>query len=430
MNTNPSALLFALMLLAPVAATQGDPNTPSAPPETVSPAVAAATGTSNADEITFKATWKNGLQFKSSDGATKIQLGGRLYNDWAWFSADQALDADVGPFVNGTEMRSARIYIKGTINERYFFKANYDFGDSKLGDGGPGFKDVYMGLNDLPGVQNVQVGHMKEPFGLEQLTSSKYITFMERSISGGTDPKRNTGMMAFGTALKQRSTYAIGAFRDSDKFGLGTGDGAYNFTGRVTGLPVTNSDHTSMIHLGLAASYKVLNGGMLRYRPRPESHLAPRYLDTGNIAADSQNLIGLEWASVTGPFYTQAEYVTTMIDGAAGGPSPTFGGFYGQVSWFVTGETKKYLPKKGAFGRVKPKNPWGNGGSGAWELALRYSTLDLNDSGVTGGEMSTVTGGVNWYLSSFARVMTNYLYTDKKDVGTANIFQVRFQIDF
>lgn len=385
---------------------------------------------SDSEEITFKAYWKNGLRFDSSDDATKIQFGGRIINDWAWFSPDDALDADVGPHVDQTEFRAARLYIKGTIDERYFFKANYDFAQTRALDGGSGFKDVYVGLKGLPVVQDVQIGHFKEPLGLEIMTSGKYITFMERSLTSGADPARNTGLMVSGKNGRKSMTYAGGIFRDTDKFGSGGGNGHYAFTGRVTGLPMTNKDHTQMIHVGAAASYRAMDGGSVRFRPRPESHLSPRYLDTGAIAADSEVLFGLEWASVHGPFSTQVEYVNLDVNGTGAGPSPTFSTYYGQVSWFATGESRAYNAKKGAFGRVKPNSPWGKGGKGAWEFALRYSHIDLDDDGVAGGELSNVTGGVNWYLSSYARIMANYVMADKDGVGDSNIFMLRFQIDF
>ena len=432
MNSTLSTLAIALVPLATTHAGTSSVPDASEPGGQTTPAVTAATATVTPaaadDEITFKAYWKNGLTFKSSDGATKIQLGGRIYNDWAWFSADPSLTADVGPHENGTEMRSARIYIKGTIDDRYFFKANYDFGSTKLGDGGPGFKDVYMGLKGLPIIKNIQVGHFKEPIGLDVLTSSKYITFLERSLTGGAEPSRNTGLMAFGATSGERMTYAVGAFRDSNKFGAGNGDGSYAFTGRLTALPLTNEDHTKMLHIGLAASHRTVES--VRFKYRPESHLAPVYIDTGDLAADAENLVGLEWATVTGPFYTQAEYVYIDVSGTGSAPSPAFSSFYGQVSWFVTGESKVYSAKNATFGRVEPKRPWGKGGPGAWELALRYSDININDPGINGGELEGLTGGVNWYLSSFSRVMVNYLRTDKMDVGSSETLMVRFQIDF
>jgi phosphate-selective porin OprO/OprP len=78
-----------------------------------------------------------------------------------------------------------------------------------------------------------------------------------------------------------------------------------------------------------------------------------------------------------------------------------------------------------------------NGGRGAWEIAARYSTMDLNDSGIVGGEAETVTLGLNWYLNPSVRIMANYVLANVEDAagnadvdGEGHFFAMRFQIDF
>ncbi len=38
-------------------------------------------------------------------------------------------------------------------------------------------------------------------------------------------------------------------------------------------------------------------------------------------------------------------------------------------------------------------------GIGAWELAGRWSSVDLTDGTVDGGEMDILSAGINWWLS-------------------------------
>ena len=70
------------------------------------------------------------------------------------------------------------------------------------------------------------------------------------------------------------------------------------------------------------------------------------------------------------------------------------------------------------------------GGCGAWEVAARYSYIDLDRARIDGDRLDDVTFGLNWYLNPNMRVMFNYIYADSEDRGDANIFQMRFQVDF
>ena len=115
---------------------------------------------------------------------------------------------------------------------------------------------------------------------------------------------------------------------------------------------------------------------------------------------------------------------------------PVFQSWYAYASWFVTGENRNYTPSKAIFERVRPKANFldGKGGFGAWELTARVSSLDLIDEAIDGRRMLDLTAGVNWYLNPMTRIMLNYIHSevDRRggDVGGANIFAMRFQVDF
>ena len=64
-------------------------------------------------------------------------------------------------------------------------------------------------------------------------------------------------------------------------------------------------------------------------------------------------------------------------------------------------------------------------------IAVRLpSHIDLDDEGVSGGELGDWTLALNWYLNPFTRLMFNYIRADLEDAGDTNIFQARFQVDF
>ncbi len=389
----------------------------------------------------FRVFWKEGLRFESGDGNFKLRVGGRIQNDWAWYNQDDSLKWPVGDEQDGTEFRRARIYLQGDIYEDIFYKAQYDFAS----DNPTSFKDVYVGLKNVPHVGKLTLGHRKEPFGLEQLTSSKYITFMERSLADAFTPGRNVGAMISNDALDERITWALGVWKDVDDWPSSNDsdeDQGVAFTARLTGLPWYEDDGRKLLHLGVAYSHRNPDGANYRFRERPESHLANRYVNTDGFvgfrtrdgSVDGVDLWGFESALVYGPFSLQGEYMLADVDTEFAG-NPDFDGYYLQASYFLTGENRRYKQSSAAFDRVKLNNNFspGSGNWGAWEVALRYSSIDLNDGIIRGGEEDNWTAALNWYLNPNTRVMLNYILADvEHDLyeGDLDILQCRFQVDF
>lgn len=365
--------------------------------------------------------WKDSFRLTSPDGAIALKFGGRLQNDWAFYSADAPLEAAVGEVGDGTEFRRARLFFEGELYDRLELKAQYDFagGEAKL-------RDVYLGLINLPVVGGFRVGHYKEPFSLEELTSSKYITFMERALPiEAFSPSYNTGFMLHDKG--ERHTWALGLFRDADDFGQAFDREEWNLTGRVTYVPFEADGGKRLVHLGLSASEREPTADSVRFRSRPESHLAPRFVDTGSLPASGVRVVDLESAVVWGSFSAQGEYVQTAVDGVGASPDLDFDGFYVFGSYVLTGEHRPY--SDGAFGRIKPSRRLGLG-PGAWEIALRYSSLDLTDGPVAGGELDDVTVALNWYPFSNVRWMLDYVMADRDGIGQADVIEMRFQVDF
>lgn len=392
----------------------------------------------------YTVMWKDGINVNRNDGAFKVKLGGRIHLDWGFASGDSALDRNEANGVyggntldgNGVEFRRARLYLSGTLWEEYLFKAQYDFAG-----GDADWKDVYMGKKNIPVLGTLLVGQMHEPFSLEELTSSNYITFLERSLpTGAFAPSRKTGIRASNTLYDSNMTWALGVFYgDTDDDGDSNFDDIDNtdLTVRVTGIPIYNNEGEQLLHLGLGYSYQIRDEGEteVRYRNRPEFHMTDvRLVDTGSFDADSVNLLNPELALAWGPYSLQGEYYWTSVDSTVA-DDPTFQGAYLYGSWFITGEHRPYSKSSGKFSRVKPNNNFIGGGSGAWEIAARWSWLDLTDSNISGGDQNDLTLGVNWYLNPNNRIMFNYVFADvdsrdSAEDGDADIFAMRFQADF
>ena len=77
----------------------------------------------------------------------------------------------------------------------------------------------------------------------------------------------------------------------------------------------------------------------------------------------------------------------------------------------------------------------GKGGIGAWQFALRFSSLDLTDEDITGGKEENFTVGLNWYATPNIRFIANYVSVLDVDGGPEDgdepeSFQIRTQVEF
>ncbi len=367
--------------------------------------------------------WKNGLGFSSADGKTKFNLGGRLQIDAGFFSEEDGVDVEE----DGVKIRRARIALSGLIYGNVEFKTQYDFSG-----GDADFKDAYIGLlnnggSGLPDfIKKVRVGQQYEPFGLEVLTSSRVITFAERSFTTNLSPNRNTGVLAIMELFDEPAgSFALGVFQDDDGYGDTQGNDGQAVTGRLSLAPL-NEKEGSLVHLGVAFSSRNNPGATVEYDADSLSSLGSDIVSASS-ASDQVDLLGLEAAFVHGPLSIQSEVVQSSLDNA------DVNAWYIQGSFFLTGEGRPYKVSSGNFGRVKPFNNFGEDGSGAIEIAVRIMEMDLEE--IAPGEMAeAVSLGLNWYLNPNTRVMFNINNSSPADGSTygndVTSYVTRFAVNF
>jgi len=168
-------------------------------------------GVKEAKKRDWRIYWDNGLRFKTKDNNFDIKIGGRFQLDGAVIDPDDRTK-EAFPDLSGTdaEIRRVRIDILGTIYRNYGFKFEVDF--ARWPD--ILYKDVYIDVKNIPYIGTIRVGHQFEPFSLEEETSTKFITFMERSLPTlAFDPRRNTGLLLFNALLNKRLWLGTGAFK-------------------------------------------------------------------------------------------------------------------------------------------------------------------------------------------------------------------------
>ncbi len=308
------------------------------------------------------------------------------------------------------------------------------------------------------------------------MTSSRFITFMERSApTTAFTPGSTTGFGVWGYTEDLRNTYGMGIFRPvTDQEGDSvTDDGEDSadtaFTARLTHLFYYDepSNGRYLWEVGGAASYrtpannKSFTNGFAGFATRPEMRMAadstanppafggagdiPNFVNTGTLnGVNDWEVYNVETAWVNGPLSVQAEAFWANVNRETAADL-FFPGAYVEVSYFLTGENRNFDRLAARFDRVTPFENFfrvrtADGvccGKGAWQLAARYSYLDLNDDGINGGRMNDFTFGTNWYLNPYTRWMFNYVHSDLvRTAGTgtgssnADLFGMRFQIDF
>ncbi len=366
------------------------------------------------------------------DGKPTIALRGRINADAIVVSQSAKDRAILGNVPDATGFRRARLGAQGTVGEQVDWVAEFDFAGGAIS-----FKDVYVGLSDLPIIRRFRVGHIVEPFSLEGNTSSNYFTFVERSPVMALDPAREWGVAFFSYTDNERATFAAGAFRSGTSNSSGDDISSGNdmqYTFRVTGLPWydADSDGSYLLHLGAAFSQRRPPNNVVTIGQGPQNSLLTSsdnpgspFIPTITVPASAQQLYNLQAALVLDSLSFQAEWSATQIDQIGGGPVYLNGG-YVFASLFLTGEYRQYDTKDGTFGMTTVRKPfmcarnkqfW-PGGTGAWELVARFDYVNFNSGNIppsnglkVGDREAELTLGVNWYLNNYMRLMFNYIHT-------------------
>ncbi|MCS3904635.1 phosphate-selective porin OprO/OprP [Methylohalomonas lacus] len=366
------------------------------------------------------------FEVTSADEDFSFRVGGRI-------QADAAIhDQDLADHGNGSEIRRGRLFASGTLWRVWDYKFQYDFTGSASG----GIADAYLAYNAPAGVR-VQGGHFKEPFSLQNMTSSKYINFIERGLPHLFVPGRNIGL-EFSSGSDHWSA-AAGVFGSGIDSPSGGDDEGMGVTGRATYAPINDGDQ--VLHFGGALSYRDTGqAGTTRFSSRHESHITDiRQVDTRNMGIDLQAddfyRYGLEAAWVHDRLTLQGEYMGVELNGNGAQPDAGFDGYYAEVLWFLTDDQRSYSGSGGAFKSVRPNSIVGKGGIGAWQVGARFSNVDLNDGAINGGEADNMTLGLNWFPNANLRFSANYIRVLDTDGGPVagdepDIFTVRGQVEF
>jgi len=413
-------------------------------------------------------SWKGAPQLEDKEAGWSFKPRGRLQYDVGYVSnPDDAVNTRNLGF--NTRARRIRLGAEGTIPGGFGYKAEMDFANGSVG-----FGDVILTYTPKNLPINIALGNQETNNGLEQQSSSRWSSFVERAAfddafvntrriginlgytNEGGDFRINGGLWAghsIDATLDDNSWIGAARLVYSPLMGGNQLHFGLNYQHRKF---QSNNNQTASSSAGRASTNQVA-----RYRARPFSQLTDvRFVDTGNFAAKSDDIIGLEAAGIFKSLHVAAEgqYLKTRVgydpgdiipagdldqfvfnnpSGCSGSAclapvyvlpdgNPSFWGGYFEVGYFLTGETRGY--KGGLWDRTKVLKPLSKGGIGAFQVIGRIDYLDLdngklhqaiNNNFLTGafsatnnytrgGKQLGLQAGLTWIPEDYMRVLLNY----------------------
>ena len=408
--------------------------------------------------------WKGTPQLEDKEAGWSFKVRGRLQYDVGYVSnPDNDPNGSLITRNLGFNNRARRIRLgaEGTIPGGFGYKAEADFANGSVG-----FGDVILTYTPTNSPFNVAIGNQETNNGLEQISSSRWSSFIERAaftdafidtrrlgvnlgyVSKAGDLRLNAGLWAAHSIDSTLDNEGwIGAARavyspqmDGNQLHFGINYQHREFQSNNAGSTASATGQPSVNQTA-------------RYRARPYSQLTDvRFVDTGTFAAKSDDIIGLEAAGIFKSLHIAAEgqYLKSnaydagdMLSNMTGSNtinlfpgnattvlvpdgSPSFWGGYFEAGYFLTGETRGY--KGGLWDRTKVLKPFSKGGMGAFQIIGRVDYLDLDDGRLheafnnnfatgafaatnnytRGGKQIGLQAGLTWIPEDYVRVLLNY----------------------
>jgi phosphate-selective porin OprO/OprP len=422
-----------------------------------------------------------------------IRLSGFFQLDDGLYAQSAASRVRYGDMLDGVGFRRTRLQAIGELTEFFDYTIEMDFALP----GRPSFVDVWGEIDEIPWFGTIRIGQFRQPGLMDSWTSVRHLEFLERSASfQAVDPFRRVGIMAYAMADDERTAWAYSVYTTGltfwdgdatvsnsfgdDRFGTQiTDNGGVGFASRITHLVHYDelSEGRYLLHVGTGFVFGQFGGegdelpSAKTYNPRifPEFFVGdlagggltaagtPDVLSGGRIRAENFTLSHIELAGNHGAFHFQTEGMLETVN-QRGGPTMLVPTAYFQCGAFLTGETVLYLKEPGVFDyNVVPHTPFfGTGrhgrirGWGAWEVAFRWSYVDLSLANVNPanqlldaagpppnpnyGVLNESTVAVNWWWNRYTRVEFNWIHSmpDLRGFGRApfDIFATRFQVEF
>ncbi len=381
----------------------------AAPQDTQPPAATA--GASEQPAQAPLAGYDEGFFIQTPDRSFRFTLEGLLQVRGTFF------EPGLAERTSDFSLQRMRFELGGELYERYLFHVEPNFSEDDVE-----LEEAWFGADLGTGGPRLMFGRMKEPFSLEEMLPRRHIDFPGFSILDQFAPAEDHGVTLLGGS--RDATWEYGA-----AFYNGTGGEDLNsdkdFAARLVARPWAEREGALIqrLQFGGAATWGHEDAELEGSELVTEAKAPFLAFEPGSSADGDRLRLGLEAAWLSGPTALMAEaiQITEDLSGSGGDVENETRGWYAAASWVLTGEQK-------LFSGVKPNHPlWvkdASAGSGAWQLALRYSDLQLDDALVDAGLVAATSFpdsvrtwdlGLNWYTTANTKVMLHYLHTDYAD---------------
>lgn len=298
------------------------------------------------------------------------------------------------------------------------------------------WRDVYVNFRPLVAAQ-LQAGHFRLPFSLDQNTGATNLDFVHRSQAARLlSPGRDPGVMAHGRVVGRVLRYELGVFRnDGRNARLGDDSvrvyGGTTWAGRLAVQPWRGRKHL-LEDLQVGGAFTASDVPLGLPAMRGETVLNYVFDEPDTPVFGPRRRAGIEVRWRPGPFSLKSEYIrveTAREEQSVEDTdlSPLLGaGWYVSGTWAVTGEQK-------VRGLSSPRRPVQNRGPGAIELAARIEGISFRSTAegepsdspradvVPRADQRVVTVGVNWYLNRYLKVQANLVRESFPDPALSSL---------
>jgi len=363
-------------------------------------------------KTTLVGRFRDGFSFESGDKKNSIALSGRVHGDYRHFSVNSTNANTANTF----DVRRAYIGVSGKIANDFTFDVTADVAQTAA----PQLDVAWANIQISPAAQ-FRIGQFKMPMSIEELTSSRFIDFQERSFVNAQVPAKERGAMIHGTPYP-------GVF-----YGLAVSNGAGK-NNNESSSTVDNKDVIGRVGLNLAeitGNKDLVLHAAIAYSDgeipstssvslRTEGRGLTFFNPTITSSSGSIDRTRKHWeASLAfGRFKFQTEQMYASYSGVASGThfEREVDLRYLEALWMITGEQYADAYRGGAYGAIKPLRPFamGSGNPGAWELGVRLSEADATEFAAVSGqtrEARGVTVGVKWIPVTNVRMYLNVTRT-------------------